>query len=572
VTHSSRSRRRRPPPKPPGKPRAEAPPRSGRPRKPPAAWWWVPAALAALHLALALLAFQPAPHPGGDNAVYLSLARSLLSGGGYRDAFDPALPAHTQFPPGYPVMLAAALFAGLKPWAGIKLLTLLSSAAAVALAWAWVRRRAGARMALAVAGLVAVSPGVVTLSHWELSDVPFWALTMAALLAWERLGRGRTRRLLLAAAATVAAYLTRAAGLPLLLAGALWLVYRRRWRQLAIYLAVALPPALLWWLWARAQAGYAGIFAAANPYAPDAGTVGAGGLASRVAENLELYLGRFVPVLLWGASSPLLVALGIMAVALAAAGWARRLERAGVAELFFPFYAAMLLVWTPQWAGERLLLPLLVPLLAYAAEALVWLAPKLRLRPRVAGAVAAGLAVLVGLPQLVGAVRAGAGCTQQYLGGDRYACLSAEWHDFFETAARARAGLPDGAVVLSRKPAFFYAASGLRGRALPLDRDPAVFFRTADEAGAGYVVLDYLDEVAEQYLVPVLMRRPQAFCIVEALGPSRAALLGIRPGASSMPDLRGDPGGAQMDVGFQPCGLELRRRPGTVPPVPPVGE
>jgi hypothetical protein len=72
-------------------------------------------------------------------------------------------------------------------------------------------------------------------------------------------------------------------------------------------------------------------------------------------------------------------------------------------------------------------------------------------------------------------------------------------------------------------------------------------------------VLDAIDEMAEQYLTPTLIRRPGAFCVMHVLGPGRAALLGILPGAERVADLRGDPGAAEVQVGFQRCPAELWR-------------
>jgi hypothetical protein len=520
---------------------------------------WVVVGLVALHLALAALVFMPAPQPGGDNAVYLSLARSLLDGG-YRDLYDPATPAHTQFPPGFPLILAAALTLGLGPWVGFKLVIVAFSAMGVALTYLWMRRRRRPDLALGVALLAAVSPGVLALSHWELSDVPFWAMTTAALLCWERLSRGRRGRTAAAAALTVCAYLTRSAGLPLLVAAAAWLVLRRRWTQLAVYAAVVLPPAIAWALMTRAQGGYTSLIRLADVYAPDNGTVTATGLVQRVGENAMLYGGRLMPTMLGGGASPVLGMLSVLVLALAAYGWSRRLRRTGVAELWMPLYVAMLLVWSPDWAGDRLLLPVYAALLMYAGDALARLGrmgflPGRRMVPATGAAVLAVAAV----PGVVEGASMGTFCTAEYRRGDEVPCLEPAWHDFFTLADEAGRTLPERSAVLSRKPALFWAASGLPGRTYPLSREPDALFRAAREAGARYVLLDDLDQVATSYLTPILIRRPAAFCIVRSLGGNRATLLGIRPDAERIPDLRADPGEAQAQVGFKPCGPEFLR-------------
>jgi hypothetical protein len=519
-------------------------------------------ALVALHLALAALVFMPAPHPGGDNAVYLSLARSLLDGG-YRDLHDPATPVHTQFPPGFPLIVAAALSLGLQAWVGIKLVIVACSAAGMALTYAWIRRRRRPDLALGVALLAAVSPGVLALSHWELSDVPFWALTTAALLAWERLPRDRTGRAAAAAALTACAYLTRSAGLPLLVAALAWLVWRRRWRQLAVYAAIVLPPAVAWAAWTRARGGYAGLIRTADVYAPGQETVDAARFGERLVENAGLYGGRFLPTLLGGGASPLLGLLAVLVLGLAVYGWSRRLRRAGVAELWVPLYAGMLLAWNPEWAGDRLLLPVYPALLMYAGDGLARIG-RMRWMParRLVPALGAALLAVAALPGIAEGARMGTFCTGEYRRGDPRPCLEPNWVDFFVIGEKAGEMLPENSVVLSRKPALFWSASGLPGRVYPLSREPDTLFRAAREAGARYVVLDDLDEMATTFLAPILMQRPGAFCIVHSLGAARATLLGIRPDAERIADVSDDPGATNAEVGFKACGPEFLQPPG----------
>jgi hypothetical protein len=298
----------------------------------------------------------------------------------------------------------------------------------------------------------------------------------------------------------------------------------------------------------------------ADVYAPDHGAVTTTGLLQRLGENAGLYGGRFLPTLLGGNASPVVGVLAILVLALAVYGWSRRLRRAGVAELWVPLYVGMLLVWNPEWAGDRLLLPLYPALLMYAGDALARIG-RIGFLPRRGLAPALGAAVLVvaAIPGVVEGSRMGTFCTAEYRRGDVLPCLEPRWRDFFALADEAGRTLPERSAVLSRKPALFWAASGLPGRTYPLSREPDALFRAAREAGARYVLLDDLDQVATGYLTPILIRRPGAFCIVRSLGADRATLLGIRPDAERIPDLRGDPGEAEAQVGFQPCGPEFLR-------------
>ncbi|HEX6911070.1 MAG TPA: hypothetical protein VF142_11780, partial [Longimicrobium sp.] len=343
---------------------------------------------------------------------------------------------------------------------------------------------------------------------------------------------------------------------------AAWLAWRRRWTQLAVYAAVVVPAALAWAMRPRAG-GYASLIALSDVYAPDRGTVSAAGFAARMGENLALYGGRFLPTLLGGGASAVLAVVAVAVVALAVYGWARRMGRPGVAELWVPLYVAMLLVWNPEWAGDRLLLPLFPALLMYAGDGVARLA-RMRFLPRLSPALAVAVLAVAALPGVAEGARTGTFCTAEYRRGDRLPCLELKWRDFFQLAEEAGRTLPPGSSVLSRKPALFWSASGLPGRTYPLSREPEVFFRAAREARARYVLLDDLDQVATGYLTPILMRRPAAFCVVRSLGPARATLMGIRPDAERIPDLRGDPGETSETLGFKPCGAEYLR-PGARP-------
>ncbi|HEX6133411.1 MAG TPA: hypothetical protein VFZ24_05595 [Longimicrobiales bacterium] len=524
-------------------------------RSPPAAWSGVrrrvievvrrrPLAIVAglvlLHVALALVTFAPQPHTGGDNAAYIALGRSLLEHGTYTELWDPAAPPHTKYPPAFPAVLAAAMAAGLQPWVQLKLVVLALSATAVAFSFLWLRARRRAALALGIGIVLAAAPGVLREGRWILSDVPFWAFTMLALWAFERLRPHDWKRFAIAAVATLVAYFTRSAGLPLALAALAWLAWRRRWTQLGGLAVIVGVPALLWWLRGRAfgPSGYVSEFWLVDPYVPALGRIGAGDLIQRIAQNDWKYMTVHLPILLSGGAAGVTVLLSLATSVLALGGWIRRMRAPRVADLFLPLYVSLIFIWPAVWSGERFLLPALVPILFYAAESLRWLMR--RLAPRhtfVAGAAAAALLLLLAVPGLLQAARASRECMARYSSGETLPCLPGPvWDDFFDVAELAPAALPDGAVVLSRKPRLFYALGGLRGRTYPFSPEPEAFFAAADSAGARYVVYDGLGGTADAYLRPVLLRKPDAFCIMHVAPLTGTVLFGIRPDHARVPD------------------------------------
>lgn len=519
--------------------------------------WTTPVALAAVHLLLALAAFDPTPHTGGDNAAYIALARSLLEHGRYVELWDPATPPHVVYPPGFPALLALAMLIGLKPWVGLKLVIVATSTAAVASSYLWLERQWGRQTALAIGILLATSPAVVDMSHWVLSDIPFWLLTMVALWGFARLEAGHRDGAVIGIAATVLAYFTRSAGIPLVLAVGAWLALRRCWRALAAFAAVFLPLAFLWWLRGRGVEAndYVSQFLAVNPYRPELGRIGIADLASRMWANNGLYTLVYLPVVLIGKGGGVAGVLGVGVAILALAGWISRIRRPGLPELLLPLYVGLLYVWPEVWAGERFLLPAVPLILGYAAHALMKAVRRLGVsRPHWVGAASVAGIVLLALPAQLDGIRRGIACTTAYRLGATYPCLTPPWQDFFSVAEWTRVNLPEDAVVLTRKPRLFYELSGRRGRIYPRSPETTELLREAREAGARYIVLDLLDAQSYRYLLPALAGRPGAFCVVHSLGPERATVLGVVPDAEAVPEREGE----ATEVGFAMCPPDYR--------------
>ncbi|HEX5577916.1 MAG TPA: hypothetical protein VFX40_06030, partial [Gemmatimonadaceae bacterium] len=381
-----------------------------------------PAAIVVLHLVLVALAFKPAPHAGGDNAVYLSVAQSILEGS-YRDIFLPGAPPHVVYPPGFPLITALGLVLGLEPWVGLKLITVFFSASVVFLTWVYARRE-GSTFALIVALLVAISPGVLALSHWELSDVPFTAFVIAALIAW-RDGSKSVRAAAVASLLTVAAYSIRSAGLPLIVAGLAWLALERKWKHLGVAAAIMLLPAAAWWLYTGGQGGYFDQLLVGDAYVAQS-RIGVFGLLGRIKENAVEYCVKHLPLLMAGPSMSWLVT-ALPLVLLSMSEWTLRVasKDRSVLELFVALYAGMTLLWLPQFSGERLILPLYPFMLLYAGLCLLRIGARLpRLGRRAILAVAPVAFAVIALPAVLAIADRGIECTESYRAGERYPCLS----------------------------------------------------------------------------------------------------------------------------------------------------
>ena len=505
---------------------------SGRRRIPPAV---ILAVVALVHLAIALPALSPAPHNGGDNAGYLSLAHSLASGSGYVEAWDPALAPHTKYPPLYPVMLAGAMGLGAEAWITFKLLSLLLVTLSVTICFAWVWDRHGLPLATGVALVLAFSPAFVWSTNWILSDPLFLALTLACLWSFHRSEHVAvpTRWILAGCALAILSTFTRTAGLPLVLAVGAALGLARRWRTLAGFTGVFVVPNVLWWLRSRAdgEAQYVSEFWMIDPYQPDLGRAGIGDLGARVLENVQGYVLVHIPAGLSPWSGGALTALGVVLMALALAGWVDRFRiRWTVVELFTPLYFGLILLWPAVWSGDRFALPLYPLMLFYAGEALVRGAR--RMAPPLALAAGITAVAVLLLPSVQGwgqSVSRATACRESVRVAGPFACYGEGFQQFVTAARWIGENVPDESAVFSRKPRIFYTLSGIRSRTYPLSTDPERFFREARELGVSYVVLDRVDRLGGAYVGAVVRDRPWAFCGLAGVGEGeiRTQILGI---------------------------------------------
>ena len=494
---------------------------------------WPIVAVMGLHLALGLSTFLTAVHTGGDNAAYLSLASSVVEEGRYVELWHPGTPPHTKYPPGYPLVLAVAMALGVKTFTAFKLLSLAFTTAATGLCYLWLRRLHSVRFAMGVACLFGASAAVLASSRWILSDPMFLALTLGSFWlisprldpkadpeTWDR-QLVSSRRVWVGMAMVVAAYFTRSAGLPLVLAVAVWLARRRRLRPLAIYGLVFAVPAVLWWLRdARTGHDYVSEFWMVNPYAPDLGQIGIGGLLLRIVDNLWQYVTEYVPEGLTGFGGTPGMILGVLLGAFALYGWARRMGRhGGVPEWFALIYSGLILVWPAVWSGDRFALPLFPLALVYAAEGLAVLVDTF-LEGRERWALAGAAALLGGLMGVswAGDVGPARECRALVDVAGPWGCYGQNVRDFAATAHWAGEHLDADAVVASRKPRLFYLLSGRTSVTYPFTTDGESLLRQADSLDVSYVVRDSWDRATRAYVDPALTRHPERFCVAAAVG------------------------------------------------------
>ena len=422
-----------------------------------------------------------------DDSLYFVSAKSLADGGGYRIESLPGEPPQTKYPPLYPLLLSVAWrldpqFPGNLPvaawisWLALPAVLVQLAALYPSLGISGVR----ARLLLF---LFAANPYVILFSTQLLSEMPFLALALGAMLLAERAAKGSTSAAIASGTIAGLAYLTRSAGLALLAAGVIYLWPVRKQRRIAILFGAAMLPFVAgWMLWARLHQT-----ATTDPaliYYLDYFRYEIYSVSWR---DLHLILWKNLDAFLWGLGGLILPKvldsqfLKILSQVLAVAmiSGVVRLVRRGLGTLYALFAAitaVLLLIWHFP-PNERFVLPLMPLALAglwtEADHLAGMLRTALRHPERSQRAVAAGFAAVV--------LAIGVGC----LGLQGLMDLSFLPADAIQHRARKiqnsaayawiRAQVPANASLLAADDAVLYLNTGRHAMSKPLP--PALWYR-----------------------------------------------------------------------------------------------
>jgi hypothetical protein len=195
-----------------------------------------------------------------DDSIYVSTARAIADGQGYRLINLPDSLYQTKYPPLYPLVLAAAW--KMKPQfpQNLNFMMLLSVIAMIGFllitsSYLLNTEYASPKTLFAVIALTAFNWRTMILATSIYSEMLFALLTVAALHVAEKYEKesvrwhhGVTLGLLIGLA-----FLTRSSGVSLLIAVGIYFVFRRRWRQAMLAIGIASLFVIGWAAWCYAH-------------------------------------------------------------------------------------------------------------------------------------------------------------------------------------------------------------------------------------------------------------------------------------------------------------------------------
>jgi hypothetical protein len=191
------------------------------------------------------------PAVGPDSAAYLSTARNLAVGQGFRSYYAPL----TAWPPLLPLLLALPVKAGADPLTATRWLNAFAFGLTVLVIGVWVKSATG-RLWLALTGqLLVLQAAPVLFYDWLMTEPIF--LTLTTLLLWRlralvRADRRTWRSVWVVAVLASLAWLTRYTGVAAVAAAGLTLLltsrmsWRRRLAEATVFAAVTCLPMAAW--------------------------------------------------------------------------------------------------------------------------------------------------------------------------------------------------------------------------------------------------------------------------------------------------------------------------------------
>ncbi|MEK6321640.1 MAG: glycosyltransferase family 39 protein [Acidobacteriota bacterium] len=215
--------------------------------------------LVTLTIAFSLYSAMVTPDRFGDyydDGIYVTAAKALATGQGYRIISLPHEKPQTQVPPFYPFLLSLIWRAYPEFPQNLALMMMLSVIATVsflALSYRYLVKQNYAThwQALIIVSFAAINWRTMLHASSVMSDVMYALLSVCALYFAERYEKERKSWVtgVGAGAAIGLAFLTRSSGITLLVAVAVYYALRRQWKRALLPLAVAILFVLAWVGW-----------------------------------------------------------------------------------------------------------------------------------------------------------------------------------------------------------------------------------------------------------------------------------------------------------------------------------
>ena len=482
---------------------------------------------------LGLWVFDPKLSLNGDNAEFITLARSLVAGQGLQYVNLPEPIPATKYPFGFPILLLPMewLFPG--EWVPMKILVLIIFSIGIAVLYLVVRSRLEILPSLAVvfvsiacgkswltdvSGVNSFGPLLLHFSHQIMSEGPY--LTVSLLAVWlmghgiSQSGIRRNKTLWLGIMCVIGAYYIRSAGIALIFSFFVYLLILRDTKRAFFFIAVCFV-AWIPWTVRNSSVGDGAVYVQQllmiNPYYPDRGFLGISELLERIVENSLLYLNIYLPRLLWpysyGGEEMGPESVFILMIAIYTIWKAIRSKR----DIFLVIYTTcglgIAILW--PWVDMRFLIGIVPFIVYFSVRCIVDLADFFKRGggPWTGRIFVWCLSFVVISGQLPGVMNLAVYSRLDY---------PPVWSGYYSAGKWLNDHASSDALVVCRKPYWMYVVSGLKSInfVFPFE-DTSAVLSYLDSKNTDYIVIESLGfPQTSQYLIPTVQEHRENFDVV----------------------------------------------------------
>jgi len=435
--------------------------------------------------------FDPNLYTGGDNVVYLTLAKSMATGQGYTDIYKPLQPQHNQYSIGLPLLLVPF-------WNSMitaKIMIMLFGLGCLIFFYKLCKEIFKKDFWLLMAMFI-TTPILIFYNHYILTEIPFLFFVLGSLYfasIYDR--RSDLAPIVGAILMAVGACFIKGMGLGLLAGLGLYLLMKKQYKWFMVSVIIGLIIVLI-----NGKTPYLTQLLAKDPYNLSLGTIAVSDLFSRIWQNIVVYLSQVLPQALYSTMPKWLTGIySFILTGILGYGGYKLFKKSKVLFCYLVPMTLIILLWQPVWSSDRFLIPIIPIVLIMIYMVLKYV--------RIERSLLVMLFVLIGMgfniSHYIIQFRQTVEDNIAYIKGDEYAGYPLEWQNYFETIKQLEK-IDNDAFVIARKPEYVYWLSGRKSDCYLMDNDIMKIQKHLQDYE--YVIIDGFTwtNTTIRYLVPAL--------------------------------------------------------------------